>query len=317
MDTEENSTESILVEPIQFRVKHLLEGTAWLAVLLAIVVNTRESVGIAVLLVAVWNALLLASLYVRDHMRGLTACGLWFGITWLSCGGIPQFQLPQYGHSGARCNSNMGQIGLALQQYELDYGVLPPAFIADAGGKPMHSWRVLILPYLGESNIYAQYNFSEPWDGPNNRMLHSIIMRPYRCLSDNGILLHTSYVAVVGPGAIWDNRQGTVSKTVRDDPASTVMLVEVANSGIHWMEPRDLSLAAAASGNNPPTSPSISSNHGRCANVVMRNGDASRLDVRTPANTLHALSTVAGDELLVKENDDQWSLGSSTAGGQE
>ncbi|HZW34640.1 MAG TPA: DUF1559 domain-containing protein [Isosphaeraceae bacterium] len=51
------------------------------------------------------------------------------------------------------------------------------SYIADATGKPMHGWRVLILPFLEQSAVYNQYDFSEPWDGPNNpRMTRSAAM---------------------------------------------------------------------------------------------------------------------------------------------
>ncbi|MEO8497518.1 MAG: DUF1559 domain-containing protein, partial [Planctomycetota bacterium] len=69
------------------------------------------------------------------------------------------------------CQSNLIQIGMALRAYEAAHGTLPPAYIPDASGKPMHSWRVLILPYLNEDGLYRRYNFDEPWDGPNNLQL--------------------------------------------------------------------------------------------------------------------------------------------------
>ena len=34
-----------------------------------------------------------------------------------------------------------------------------------------YSWRVAILPYLEQNELYKRYNFDEPWDGPNNRKL--------------------------------------------------------------------------------------------------------------------------------------------------
>ena len=61
------------------------------------------------------------------------------------------------------CKNQLMNIGLALYQYYEQYGSFPPAYIADESGKPMHSWRVLILPYLEESALYMQYDFNEPW----------------------------------------------------------------------------------------------------------------------------------------------------------
>ena len=37
------------------------------------------------------------------------------------------------------------QLGLALLAYERAYGSFPPAYVADANGKPLYSWRVLIF----------------------------------------------------------------------------------------------------------------------------------------------------------------------------
>src|SRR3954454_16252831 len=68
--------------------------------------------------------------------------------------GLLVFMFLPIGRGGAReaarrmqCSNHLKQIGLALQNYHDEYRSLPPAYIADAEGKPMHSWRVLILPF--------------------------------------------------------------------------------------------------------------------------------------------------------------------------
>src|SRR5262245_52541441 len=73
---------------------------------------------------------------------------------------LPAF--PRTAREAARrmqCGNHLKQIGLALQTYHDVYGSLPPAYIADASGKPLHSWRVLILPFLGERSLYEAYRF--------------------------------------------------------------------------------------------------------------------------------------------------------------
>src|SRR5437867_4482802 len=67
-----------------------------------------------------------------------------------------------------QCSNYHKQIGLALQNYHDDYHSFPPAYIADADGKPMHSWRVMILPYMERKGLYDKYDLNEPWNGPNN-----------------------------------------------------------------------------------------------------------------------------------------------------
>jgi len=40
----------------------------------------------------------------------------------------------------------------------------------------MHSWRVLILPYMGEEEqqLYSRYNLNEPWNSPENHKLAAL-----------------------------------------------------------------------------------------------------------------------------------------------
>ena len=89
-----------------------------------------------------------------------------------------------------KCGNNLKQIGLAMANYCNAYGRFPPAVIADASGRPMHSWRLLLLPFLlsEEKALYSSYNFDQPWDGPDNIRLADRMPAVYRCPSDKGRL---------------------------------------------------------------------------------------------------------------------------------
>ena len=82
------------------------------------------------------------------------------------------------------CDSNLTRIGLALQAYETEHGTLPPAYIPGKDGKPMHSWRVLLLPYLEQHGLYNQYDFNAPWDSPQNQALAAKMPAVYACPAD-------------------------------------------------------------------------------------------------------------------------------------
>src|SRR6516165_2689000 len=84
-----------------------------------------------------------------------------------------------------QCKNNLMNIGLALHNYHDQFGSFPPACVADENGRPMHSWRVLILPFLDQTPLYNQYRFDEPWDGPNNKKLADTILAVYNCPSDD------------------------------------------------------------------------------------------------------------------------------------
>jgi prepilin-type processing-associated H-X9-DG protein len=153
---------------------------------------------------------------------------------------------------------------LAVLSYEAQYHCFPPAYIPDKNGKPIHSWRVLILPHLQREDLYQQYNFNEPWDGPNNRKL--LAKRPtfFSCPIDNKAgATTTSYVAVVGKNALWrtGKPRSLDELALHEGATNTVMLVEVANSGINWTEPRDFCLDEPKAAGSASPVPRVCSEH--------------------------------------------------------
>jgi prepilin-type processing-associated H-X9-DG protein len=183
--------------------------------------------------------------------------------------------------------------------YEAKNGHLPPAFIVDNNGKPMHSWRVLILPFLDRKDLYDQYDFSEPWNGPHNSRLMRMCPEVFRCPSaKNRDPSATSYVAIVGNGTAWPGDKGVSLADIKDGPDNTIVLVEVADSDINWLEPRDVTFDQAIRGVNVDKQHGISSNHPGIANVAYADGHVECLSDETPPATLRALLTIAGGEKI-------------------
>jgi hypothetical protein len=199
-----------------------------------------------------------------------------------------------------QCLNNIRNIAFALHNYSAEYGSLPPAYIADGSGRPMHSWRVLILPYLDRSDIYSLYHFDEPWDGPENSKLHELVVDVFACPEDGSRSkpTDTSYVAVVGPETIWPGESGMKLDYVADGLAHTILVVEVAKSGIHWMEPRDLNFSQMAKTINAPAGQGISSPHKGIASVAFADGRVRTLHDSIPAETIKSLLTVRGGETI-------------------
>jgi prepilin-type processing-associated H-X9-DG protein len=221
--------------------------------------------GIVVFLLVVWLAV-----YVH-HVESLWSMTyLALAVLCLMC--LWGLLLPAVNsvHESARrvqCANNLKQIALALQAYHQANGHFPPACIADKNGKPMHSWRVLILPYLDENVLYKAYDFTQPWDGPKNKALLAARPTVYVCPADGSAwatgTIKTSYVAVVGLNAAW---AGEKSRKLGDPDfaagaSNTIMLVEVAGSGIPWTEPRDLSLDALEAAEAGSPGLTVSSKH--------------------------------------------------------
>ena len=235
-----------------------------------------------------------------------------FGLAGLVIGAL--LLLPSGGgreaYRRAVCVNNLKQIGLALNNYHAKYHCFPPAYIPDADGKPMHSWRVLLLPYLEEpafEDLFRQYDFNEPWNGPNNRKLAERAIPIYRCPSDTSDGAQTSYLAVVGDETMWPGAKNLTLRKMNDGSSKTIAVVEVANSGIGWTEPRDLPFDQAVLGINssPPrqSSACIHSEHSAGANLLFADGSVHFLTNKVPPETLRALLTANGGETVTIPDD--------------
>jgi hypothetical protein len=207
---------------------------------------------------------------------------------------------PRYVARKSSCSNNLHNIVLALQQYHTNCGCYPPPFIADAKGKPIHSWRVLLLPYLEQKALYSQYRFDEPWDGPNNRKLHNINPKIFACAAqdDKRPYTETNYVVVVGPNTAWPAQTYMRDADIIDGLSNTVLVVEVADSGIHWMEPRDLHINQMPMAINAPRGQGISSHHPGGAFVAFADGDVRFLRNDIQPEVLRASLAQGG-----KDND--------------
>jgi prepilin-type processing-associated H-X9-DG protein len=216
------------------------------------------------------------------------------------CGGIlvalllPAVQAAREAARRSQCVGHMSQIALALHNYHDACGTFPPAYLADANGKPMHSWRVLILPYIEQQNLYQSYNFDEPWDGPNNRQLAAQIPPMYRCPSDAAVGTSTNYAAITGPGTVFDGATSSRMTSITDGTSNTLMIAETT-AGINWMEPRDLDVnQMSLQINGSPTD--ISSHHPGGAQAAFADGSVHFLQQSITAQVLRALITKAGGE---------------------
>lgn len=196
------------------------------------------------------------------------------------------------------CEGNLRQIWMALQSYEAEHGSYPPAFIPDANGKPMHSWRVLLLPFLNEDGIYNRYDFDEAWNGPNNSGLMRYMPDVYGCPADVGAQPNgeTSYMLLVGKDTFFpgEDTRGTIDMI--DDPATTIVVVETPVQGVNWMEPRDLKAGRMQFVINGGFGLEMGSYHDNGAHVVMADGTVYFLNDMTPSDYVEGMSTIAGDE---------------------
>jgi RNA polymerase sigma factor (sigma-70 family) len=91
--------------------------------------------------------------------------------------GAGQEQTPEEAAALARnmalSRLNLKKLALAMHNFSDTYGRMPSPAKTDNKGKALLSWRVELLPYLGEQDLYQQFHRDEPWDSPHNKQLLS------------------------------------------------------------------------------------------------------------------------------------------------
>jgi len=234
-----------------------------------------------------------ASVRARSGMPGWVIALIVLGVLAvlaLPCAGIlvailvPAIDLARDSASEVQCKNNLRRIGLAVLNYESQHDHLPSPVEIDENGRPVHSWRALLLPYLAESPTYDSYNMDEPWNGPQNAMLSNLIPDVYRCPGDSGGLpgartSQTSYVMLVGPGTPFAGSVPPRSSEL-SNWSETILVVELHNSGINWLEPRDITIRELIQLlEDELTGIGAGLNHPRGINVLFADGSVQTLSI--------------------------------------
>lgn len=138
----------------------------------------------------------------------------------------------------AQSSNNLKQIALAMHNYHDANNGFPPAAVCDKNGKPILSWRVLVLPYIEQDNLYKQFKLDEPWDSENNKKLIAKMPRTY-LLPNGAKATETNYRVFVGNGAAFDYLKGGKLQDIADGTSNTIMVVTAKDSVI-WTKPDEL-----------------------------------------------------------------------------
>ena len=167
------------------------------------------------------------------------------------------------------CTTCLKQIWLGMHLYHDVYGCLPPAYTVDSEGKPLHSWRTLLLPYLEQQELYEKIRLDEPWDSAWNRQFANVnLRRLFRCptgaAGDPSVVKdsfldpdHSTtsgdcyYSVVIGEGTCFPGDKTVTLNDITDGTSNTVLAVE-RTTPINWMVPdKEITLETALKGINP------------------------------------------------------------------
>lgn len=127
-----------------------------------------------------------------------------------------------------------------MYNYEETKGTLPPAAVRGPDGKPLLSWRVLLLPYIEQDDLFKEFKLDEPWDSPHNSKLLDRMPDIYLPFRDAPVTPgHTYYQVIVGAGTPFQSGKPINTRNLEGRSSNILLIVEAAEA-VPWTKPDDL-----------------------------------------------------------------------------
>ncbi len=229
---------------------------------------------------------------LTPKMPSLTAA--YAGMTAASIGLLlPAVDKVRVSASRMKDSNNLKQLGLGMWNYHDTMNGFPsPDGTTGAKGKPLLSWRVHLLPYVEQGNLYKQFKLDEPWDSPTNKKLIEQMPVLYASPLASDPVGQTRYKVFVGPGAAFERGKKTRITDITDGTSNTILIVG-GGEAVVWTKPDDIEFA----GNVAPSVLALPGKTG--CNVTMGDGSVRWIEPgRMQPNTLKAAVTRNGGEVL-------------------
>jgi hypothetical protein len=110
-------------------------------------------------------------------------------------------------------------------------------------GTPLHSWRVLLLPYIENQKLYDEFHLGEPWDSPHNLRLLERMPSTYAPPGYKKSLVppnHTICHVFVGKGTAFEGPKGLRFPGDFPDGTSNTLMVVEAGEPVPWTRPEEI-----------------------------------------------------------------------------
>ena len=155
---------------------------------------------------------------------------------------LPAVQSAREAARRMQSSNNLKMLMLSLHNYESANKRLPSRASTDTKGNPLLSWRVAVLPYIEQGNLYNQFHFDEPWDSEHNIKLLDKMPTAFKHPSFVGLQNHTVYVAPFYETTVW-SKEKPGFRDITDGTSNTIALFEVDDlHAVPWTKPEDLDL---------------------------------------------------------------------------
>jgi hypothetical protein len=192
-------------------------------------------------------------------------------------------------------SNNLKQMALACHNWHATYGHWPQPAIYGKDGKPLLSWRVALLPYMEQDQLYKQFKLDEPWDSEHNKKLIPLMPKVYEIPSTikPG---QTFYQVFTGPETAFPldaTKKLRLPASFTDGTSNTLAIVEAAKA-VPWTKPEDIPLTEQLD-----ASKLLGNHHGRGTFLAaFCDGTVRPLPLKLDAKILRALITPNGGETI-------------------
>ena len=197
-------------------------------------------------------------------------------------------------HSRAAQNQDLNdlkQIALGALNHESARKRLP-SNLKDKEGKPLLSWRVAILPYTEQYELYKEFHLDEPWDSPHNKALLPRMPEMYRSGDDPAGTTKTRYLAIAGNDGILAGDKARMIREIIDGTSNTLLTIQAApDRAVEWTKPDDFQFDPAQpfAGLGTPSGTFLAG---------FSDGSCRPLSLGMSAEAMRAIATRAGEEVV-------------------
>lgn len=206
---------------------------------------------------------------------------------------LPAVQASREAARRMSSSNNLKQILLAFHNYHDTYRNFPAAIQRDPQGQPLLSWRVAILPFIEQAELYNEFHLDEPWDSEHNLKLLDRMPNIY---ADPSLKLPpgmTIYQVPTGDGLLFEPSAVVKFAQVTDGTSNTIAAFEAnAEVAVPWTKPADAKI-------DPANPLAVMAKHRPGGfNAAFADGSVRFISSQIDPQMLWALLTRAGGEVV-------------------
>jgi len=191
--------------------------------------------------------------------------------------------------------NNLKQVGLAMLNYEAANRAFSPTAIYSDAGQPLLSWRVAVLPYLDQQDLYDKFRLDEPWDSPHNLKVSRDMPE---CFQDpkqehHNVNARTMVQLPYGEEMMFQGKESTKFADITDGTSNTIAVVYTnPTNAVRWTKPSDWKVDLQHPWNG------LKRDDEQTVEVAFADGSIHTISVSTSEEKLRALLTREGGEVV-------------------